>query len=81
MTYEIPCLDCNNKNTWVNFHVVPINKFTNTREILKRKHNGLVKHNLETNHNFNLKDSEMFVRIHNKNTGKLLNFLPVRHLI
>ena len=35
--------------------------------------NSLVKDNLETNLNFNLKDSKMLVYIHNKNAGKLLN--------
>ena len=37
--------------------------------------NVLVKHNLETNHNFNFNDSKMLVNIQNKNTEKLLNLV------
>ena len=63
--YEILYLDCDKKNMWVNL-IVSMNKFMSTQEILKKRdiNNGLIKHNLETNPNFNFKDSKM---LHNKN--------------
>ena len=46
------------------------------------KNNNLVKHSLETNHNFNFKDFKMLVYIHNlKNTGKLLNLVSFQTTI
>ena len=44
--------------------------------------NSLVKHNLETNHNFNFKDSRMLVYIYNKtNIGKMLNLVSFQTTI
>ncbi len=43
--------------------------------------NSLVKHNLETNHNFNFNNSKMLVYIHNKPTRILLNLVYLQTTI
>ena len=65
--YKIPF-----KKICVNLFVVWKNKFMNNLGIKKKKKrnikNGLVKHNLETNHNFNFKDSNSLAYLHNEKT-------------
>ena len=58
--YEIPCLDCKKKNICVTLPIVLLDEFMCTKKNFKRAdiNNGLVKHNLETNLNFNFKDSK-----------------------
>ena len=48
----------------MNLGIILENEFMSTLETLKRKYNGLVKHNLETNHNFDFKDFKMLVHLH-----------------
>ena len=53
-----------------------INEFTNIIGILKKGNgkNEMIRHNLETNHSFNFKDSKMLVNIHNKKHWKIVEF-------
>ena len=66
--YEIPCLDCNKKK-YVGESASRIKKqiYKHIRDLKQENiQKGLVKLNLETNHNFNFKDSKMLVYVHNK---------------
>ena len=44
--------------------LVVLKEFISTKEILKEHtmNNSFIKHNLETNHNFDFKDSKMLVK-------------------
>ena len=68
--YEIPSLDCNKK--YVGETYCDLKKHIQEQGDLKKRkiNNGLIKHNLETNQNFNFKDSKILVHIHKKKHQK-----------
>ena len=73
--YEILCQDNNKKYMYVN--LLSLNKriYEHTRDLKRGNiNNGLIKHNLETNHNFNFKDSKILVYICNKKCWKIFEF-------
>ena len=54
--------------------VVLIKKYGHERDLKRGDiNNGFVKHNLETNHNFNFKNHKMLVYMYKKKRRKFLN--------
>ena len=68
---------------WGKVLMVLLNKIYEHRKIWKRANinKAWVKHDLETNQNFNFKDSKMLVYINNENAGKLLNLVSYQTTI
>ena len=67
--YELPCRDCNKK--YVGETCRRLKRIYTHKRDLKRAimNNGFVKHNLETNHNFNSLNTRMLVYLHKKKTS------------
>ena len=58
--YDIPCWDCKKTYVGENSHNLKKQIYEYIKDSKKvNMYNGLVKHNLQTNHNFKLEDSRM----------------------